>query len=345
MIVLMAALAGQTQIDAVRARLVELGFQVDLARAGEHQALCGSGQDELQTHDFLKQLRAWPGVENVMFSEPSTRFVVAKPNRLQINLGDGVVVGGPAIVIMAGPCTVESETQIFATAKSVARAGAVVLRGGAYKPSTSPYSYRGMGVPGLELLAQAAKENGLKVVTEVMDPRKVDLVAQHADILQIGARNMQNYDLLHEVGRAGKPVLLKRGLSARYEEWLLAGEHIASSGNERIILCERGVRSFETGTRNMLDLAAVPVMKGLSHLPVIVDPSQATGKRDLILPMSLAAIAAGADGLLIEVHPDPDNAIKDGAQSLRTEQFDALVPQIHAVASAVGRGVLAPARV
>ena len=202
-----------------------------------------------------------------------------------------------------------------------------------------------MGIPGLELIAQAGKKFGLKVVTEVMDLRKVDLVAQHADILQIGARNMQNYDLLHEVGQSGKPVLLKRGLSARYEEWLMAAEHIASSGNERIILCERGVRSFETGTRNMLDLAAVPVMQGLAHLPVIVDPSQATGKRELIVPMSLAAIAAGADGLIIEVHANPDQAIKDGAQSLSPAQFDALVPQVQTVANAVGRTVLMPARV
>ncbi|MBL8060084.1 MAG: 3-deoxy-7-phosphoheptulonate synthase [Chthonomonas sp.] len=325
---------------AVKSRLEELGFRVEEALAGGRAVLCGSGADELLHLDHLKQLRAWEGVEEVHFSQPSTK-VVGQESRI-VDLGEGVLIGGDAIVIMAGPCTIESESQIFATAEAVAHAGATVLRGGAYKPSTSPYSFRGMGVKGLELIAAAGKRFGLKVITEVMDPRKVDLVAQHSDILQIGARNMQNYDLLHEVGQSSKPVLLKRGLSARYEEWLMAAEHVASSGNEQIILCERGIRSFESGTRNMLDLASVPVMKELAKLPVIVDPSQATGKRDLIAPMSLAAIAAGADGLLIEVHVNPEQAIKDGAQSLAPAQFEALVPQVQAVAGALGRSVLLP---
>ena len=343
MIVLMSPAADPAQIEAVRLRMVQLGFHVDLAKSGDRPILCGSGIDELQSYDHLRQLRGWPSVDDVVFSEPSTKFLGKSPRT--IDLGDGVVVGGSAIVIFAGPCTVESETQLFETAEAVSRSGASVLRGGAYKPSTSPYSFRGMGLPGLELLAQAGKRFGLKVVTEVMDPRKVDLVAKYADILQIGARNMQNYDLLHEVGKSSKPVLLKRGLSARYEEWLMAAEHIALAGNEQIILCERGVRSFETGTRNMLDLAAAPVMKALAQLPVIVDPSQGTGKRELVTPMSLAAIAAGADGLIVEVHVNPDQAVKDGAQSLSPDQFKTLVPQVQAVAGAVGRSVLVPTRV
>ncbi len=343
MIVVMSPASDPAQIEAVRLRMVELGFHVDLARSGDRPILCGSGIDELQSYDHLRQLRGWSSVDDVVFSQPSTRFLGKGPRT--IDLGGGVVVGGSAIVIFAGPCTVESETQLFETAEAVSRSGASVLRGGAYKPSTSPYSFRGMGLPGLELLAQAGKRFGLKVITEVMDPRKVDLVAKYADILQIGARNMQNYDLLHEVGKISKPVLLKRGLSARYEEWLMAAEHIALAGNERIILCERGVRSFETGTRNMLDLAAVPVMKALAQLPVIVDPSQGTGKRELVTPMSLAAIAAGADGLIVEVHANPDQAVKDGAQSLSPDQFESLVPQVQAVARAVGRSVLVPTQV
>lgn len=339
----MSPTADPAQIEAVRLRMAQLGFRVDLAKSGDRPILCGSGIDELQCYDHLRQLRGWPAVDDVVFSQPNTKFLGKSPRT--IDLGSGVVVGGNSIVIFAGPCTVESETQLFETAEAVSRAGASVLRGGAYKPSTSPYSFRGMGLPGLELLAQAGKRFGLKVVTEVMDPRKVDLVAKYADILQIGARNMQNYDLLHEVGKNSKPVLLKRGLSARYEEWLMAAEHIALAGNEQIILCERGVRSFETGTRNMLDLAAAPVMKALAQLPVIVDPSQGTGKRELVTPMSLAAIAAGADGLIVEVHANPNQAVKDGAQSLSPDQFESLVPQVQAVAEAVSRSVLVPTQV
>ena len=326
-------------VDRVQARLEELGFVVMRTVSGSQTVLGGSGGDERASHDLIKQLRAWEGVQNVVLADLPYRYVArdAHPQGTQIDLGDGVIFGGDAIVLMAGPCTVESEEQLLFAAEAVSRAGATVLRGGAYKPSTSPYSFRGMGVPGLKLLQEAGKKFRLKVVTEVMDVRKVELVAQYADILQIGTRNMQNYDLLHELGKAGRPVMLKRGLSARYEEWLLAAEHIASSGNERIILCERGVRTFETGVRNMLDLAAVPVMKGLSHLPVVVDPSQGTGKRDLIGPMSCAAIACGADGLLIEVHPHPDQAIKDGSQSVTPEQFKSMVPGFEAVALAVGR--------
>jgi 3-deoxy-7-phosphoheptulonate synthase len=255
---------------------------------------------------------------------------------------DGVKVGGNEVVIMAGPCTVESEEQVMMTAAAVAKAGATVFRGGAYKPSTSPYSFQGMGLPGLELLREAGKRYGMKVITEVMDLRKIEMVAQYADILQIGCRNMQNYDLLKEVGLTQIPVLLKRGMSAKYEELLLAAEYIASNGNEKIMLCERGIRTFETYTRNTLDIGAVPVLRDLSHLPVILDPSQGTGRRDLVSALSRAGIAAGADGLIIEVHPNPDHAIKDGPQSVTIQQFEAMMPTFARVAEAVGRKISLP---
>lgn len=238
---------------------------------------------------------------------------------------------------MAGPCAVESEEQLMASAKAVSEAGATMLRGGAYKPSTSPYAFQGMGKEGLELLKEAGRRYDLRVVTEVMDVRKVELVSQYGDMLQIGTRNMQNFDLLREVGQSRVPVLLKRGMSARIEEWLLAAEHILSSGNPNVVLCERGIRTFETNTRNTLDLSAVPATQAMTHLPVIVDPSQGTGRSDLVWPMSLAAVACGADGLLIEVHPHPDKALKDGEQSLSTQSFRALMPQLAAIAAAVDR--------
>jgi 3-deoxy-7-phosphoheptulonate synthase len=248
-----------------------------------------------------------------------------------------VSIGGDNIVIMAGPCAVESEQQLLMAARAARASGASVLRGGAYKPSTSPYSFRGLGIPGLKLLAQARADTGLAVVTEVMTPTDVDLVSEYADILQIGARNMQNYCLLDEVGRTRKPILLKRGLSATVEEWLLAAEYILSQGNPNVILCERGIRTFETLTRNTVDINAVPLVKQLSHLPLIVDPSQGTGKRSLVEAVSMAAIAAGADGLIIEIHPHPEAALKDGAQSLPLEQYSAMIPRLAAVAEAVGR--------
>jgi 3-deoxy-7-phosphoheptulonate synthase len=251
--------------------------------------------------------------------------------------GGDVVVGGDAVVMMAGPCTVESEEQLLTAAFAARDGGATILRGGAYKPSTSPYGFRGLGVAGLELLSAARAATGMAVVTEVMTPADVDLVCQHADLLQVGARNMQNYYLLDEVGRAGKPVLLKRGLSATIEEWLLAAEYILSHGNPNVILCERGIRTFETATRNTVDINAVPLIKQVSHLPIIVDPSQGTGKRSLVGGVSLAAIAAGADGLIVEIHPHPDAALKDGAQSLTLEEYAALTPRVRAVAAAVER--------
>lgn len=256
-------------------------------------------------------------------------------------VSSGIVqIGSDQIAIMAGPCTVESEYQLMTTAEAVHKQGAVILRGGAFKPSTSPYGFRGLGEDGLKLLAKARDEFGMAIITEVMTPSDVALVSQYADILQIGTRNMQNYMLLDEVGKSQMPVVLKRGMSATFEEWLLAAEYILSQGNPHVILCERGVRTFEKYTRNTMDISAIPVIKKLSHLPIISDPSQATGRRDLVPPLTLAAIAAGTDALLIEVHPNPDEALKDGAQSLTFEQLIQLMPTAHAVASAIGRSVV-----
>ncbi len=256
-------------------------------------------------------------------------------------VSEGIVrIGNSTIVMMAGPCTVESEKQLMTTAEAVRKAGAVILRGGAFKPSTSPYGFRGLGKEGLKLLAKARVELGMAVITEVMTPADVPMVCEYADILQIGTRNMQNYFLLDEVGRTDKPVLLKRGMSATIEEWLLAAEYILSQGNPHVMLCERGIRTFERLTRNTMDISAIPLIKQLSHLPIIADPSHGTGHRDLVSPMSLASLVAGADGLLIEVHPNPDEALKDGAQSLTIEQFQHLMPQIQLIVTALSRTVI-----
>jgi 3-deoxy-7-phosphoheptulonate synthase len=251
----------------------------------------------------------------------------------------GVEIGGNAVVMMAGPCSVESRDQILRIAELVAQAGAKVLRGGAYKPRTSPYSFQGMGEEGLALLREAADRHGLLAVSEVMDHTQIPLVAGYADILQVGARNMQNYNLLRELGKQPKPVLLKRGISATIEELLLSAEYVMSAGNYDVILCERGIRTFESYTRNTMDISAIPVVKKLSHLPIIADPSHGTGRRDKVIPMARAAVAAGADGLLIEVHHDPERALSDGAQSLRPEQFAELMAQLRIIAPAVGRTI------
>ncbi|HZS78201.1 MAG TPA: 3-deoxy-7-phosphoheptulonate synthase [Ktedonobacteraceae bacterium] len=293
-------------------------------------------------------LESLPGVEQVI--RVSKPYKLASREFHPLNtivevpaacVSDGVVrIGGHQVVMMAGPCTVESEKQLMTTAAAVRKEGAVILRGGAFKPSTSPYGFRGMGEEGLKLLAKARDEFGMAVITEVMTPADVELVCEYADILQIGTRNMQNYFLLDEVGRTEKPVMLKRGMSATIEEWLLAAEYILSQGNPNVILCERGIRTFEKATRNTMDISAIPVIKRLSHLPIVADPSQGTGHRHLVPAMSLAAVAAGADGLLIEVHPNPDEALKDGAQSLTIAQFQDLMPQIGEVAKAVGRELI-----
>jgi 3-deoxy-7-phosphoheptulonate synthase len=254
----------------------------------------------------------------------------------QVAVGD-VVVGGPTIVVMAGPCSVESRLQVLDVAARVKAAGARVLRGGAFKPRTSPYAFQGLETEGLKLLAEAKRETGLPIITEVMEPERVDLVAEHADVLQIGARNVQNFSLLRRVAESGKPVLLKRGMSTTIQEWLLSAEYVLSGGNPNVILCERGIRTFETSTRFTLDLNAVPVLKKLTHLPVVVDPSHGTGHWEYVESMALAAVAAGADGLLIEVHPKPEEALSDGPQSLKPERFTALMTRLRKVARAVDR--------
>lgn len=297
------------------------------------------------TPELGESLEGLPGVESVLrVSKPyklASREFHPKETVVEVQAacapGGSVTIGGSEVVMMAGPCTVESEQQLFTTAEAVRKEGAVILRGGAFKPSTSPYGFRGLGEEGLKLLGKARKEFGMAIITEVMTPGDVAMVSEYADILQIGTRNMQNYMLLDEVGRTRKPVVLKRGMSSTIEEWLLAAEYVLSQGNPNVILCERGVRTFEKMTRNTMDISAVPLIKRLSHLPIISDPSQGTGRRDLVIPMTLASIAAGTDALLIEVHPNPDEALKDGAQSITIKQFKELMPQAHAVANAIGR--------
>ena len=346
MIVVMRAGYTPDDFEEIKGRLIELGYQVNPIVGVEKTILAAVGGSEHTKFDMLDQLKAYDFVEDVIFITKPYKVVAReyKKERTVIDVR-GVPVGGDEVVMMAGPCTVESEEQLDMTARAVARGGARILRGGAYKPSTSPYSFQGMGVPGLKLLRETADRYNLAVVTEIMDVRKVELVSEYADLLQVGTRNMQNYDLLKEVGMARRPILLKRGMSAKIEEWLLAAEYIASSGNENIILCERGVRTFETSTRNTLDISAVPSVKSLSHLPIIVDPSQGTGKRDLVPPMCRAAIAAGADGLIVEVHPNPDHAIKDGAQSMTIEAYEQMMPELAKVSEAVGRSMAQPAAV
>jgi 3-deoxy-7-phosphoheptulonate synthase len=262
-----------------------------------------------------------------------------------VALPNGAEFGGETVAICAGPCSVESREQLYATAKAVSACGANVLRGGAFKPRTSPYAFQGLGADALKMLREAADEFGMAVVTEVLDPRDVALIAAHADMLQIGARNMQNFSLLREVGESRKPVLLKRGMSATIDEWLMAAEYLLVAGNPNVVLCERGVRSFDNATRNLLDVAAVPLLHSLTHLPVVVDPSHGTGVARLVAPMALAAMAAGADGLLIEVHPHPPSAASDGQQSLTFDQFDSLMGQAQVLARALGRAVPSRARV
>jgi 3-deoxy-7-phosphoheptulonate synthase len=291
-----------------------------------------------------------PELQNTLEGLPFVESVIriSKPYKLasrefnisdtKIDVGD-IQIGGKELVIMAGPCSIENEEQLYEAALTVKEAGAQFLRGGAFKPRTSPYSFRGLGKEGLELLQNVGQKVGLKVVTEVMGPEALELIYRYTDIIQIGARNMQNYPLLEEVGRLDKPCLLKRGLSATIEEWLLSAEYIMGKGNKQVILCERGIRTFETYTRNTLDLSAIPIVKRLSHLPVICDPSHGTGKWYLVAPMSLAAVAAGADGLMIEVHPDPDHAMSDGPQSLTTKNFSLLMKQLIPLAELLGRGI------
>ncbi len=342
MIIVLKAGAPTEQIQEISDRLVELGYAVNPIFGVEKTVIGAVGGSEHMKVDAIDSLKGHDFVEDVILITKPYKFVAKEfthGKKSTIDLGDGVIIGGNEIAMMAGPCTVESEQQLFRTAEAVSKAGAKILRGGAYKPSTSPYSFHGMGLDGLILLKEAARRYNMKIVTEAMHVRKVEEVAEYADIIQIGTRNMQNYEILREVGQIRKPVMLKRGMTSKLEEWLLAAEYIASAGNEQIMLCERGIRTFEPHTRNTLDLSAVPAVQGMSHLPVIIDPSQGTGRRELVPPMSKAAVAVGADGLIVEVHPNPDHALKDGAQSITIEAFEKMMPELRAIAGAVDRSI------
>lgn len=343
MIIVMSSSAEQVHIDAVLGRLQEYNLKGHLSQGEERTIIGVVGAGIPPT--LRDELAHFAGVETTVRVSSPYKLVGREfhPEDTVVDVR-GIKIGGqhPCVVI-AGPCAVEGEEQIMTTARAVREAGATMLRGGAFKPRSSPYSFRGLKEQGLQLLAQARAETGLAIVTEVMTPTDVDLVARYADVLQIGARNMQNYQLLEEVGRTGMPVMLKRGLAGTIEEWLLSAEYIVAQGNPNVILCERGIRTFETATRNTMDLNAVALVKRLSHLPIIADPSHATGKWYLVPNLSLASIAAGADGLMIEAHPDPDRAVSDGAQSLTLENFAALMPRIAAVAAALGRSIARPA--
>lgn len=337
MLVVMQEGASEPQIQAVIDRLVRLGFSVHRSTGVMHTVLGGVGpRDDFETAEF----EMMDGVKECHriispYKLASRRF---RPGGTVVRAG-GVEIGGDRVVLIAGPCGVESREQIEAAAAAVAEAGAKAMRGGAFKPRSSPYSFQGLGEEGLAMMREAADRHGLLVVSEVMDHTQIPLMERYVDILQVGARNMQNFNLLKELGKARKPVLLKRGISATIEELLLSAEYILAGGNYDVILCERGIRTFETYTRNTMDIAAIPVVKKLSHLPIIADPSHGTGRRDKVLPMARAAVAAGADGLIIEVHPDPEKALSDGAQSLYPEQFRELVGQLRIIAEAVGRWV------
>ncbi len=338
MIVVLKAKATKAERDAVVERIEKLGLKAHLS-AGQERTIIGVVGDDREVDRDL--FLALPQVDNIVpilkpFKLASRDF---QPETTRVRMPNGTEIGGNAVVIMAGPCAVEDREQVLKTAAAVKAAGARVLRGGAFKPRSSPYSFQGLGEEGLKILAEAREQSGLPIVTEVMAPQEVDLVARYADILQIGARNMQNYNLLNAVGQLGKPVLLKRGLSSTLEELCLAAEYVMSQGNRNVMLCERGIRTFERATRNTLDLSAVPVLKEWTHLPVIVDPSHATGKRSLVTSMALAAVAAGADGLIVEVHPAPERARCDGPQALTFPLFEELIAQAGRIAAAIGRSL------
>ena len=337
MVVVMRERASDEQVQGVIAKLIEMGFDVHRS-TGALRTVLGAVGGTRQFDTAL--LEVIDGVQEVhRITEPyklaSRTF---KADNTVITIGD-VRIGGDEVIVMAGPCSAESEEQVEASAAAVKRAGAKVLRGGAFKPRSSPYSFQGLGEDGLRLLKSAADRHNLKLITEVMDINQLELIERYADILQVGARNMQNFTLLRELGHSKVPVMLKRGLSATIEEWLMSAEYILSGGNMNVMLCERGIRTFESYTRNTLDISAIPVVQKLSHLPIMVDPSHGTGKRDKVAPMARAAVAAGADGLIIEVHCDPDHALSDGAQSMFPSQFDRLMAELRIIAPAIGRSI------
>jgi 3-deoxy-7-phosphoheptulonate synthase len=337
MVVVMKERANDEQVQHVIAQLVEMGFDVHRS-TGALKTVIGAVGGNRQFDTAL--IEVMDGVQEVhRITEPyklaSRSF---RPENTVITIGD-LRIGGDEVIVMAGPCSAETEEQVEATAAAVKNAGAKVLRGGAFKPRSSPYSFQGLGEEGLRMLRGAADRHNLKLVSEVMDISQLELIERYAHILQVGARNMQNFTLLRELGRARTPVLLKRGISATIEEWLLSAEYILAGGNMNVMLCERGIRTFESYTRNTLDISAIPVVQQLSHLPVLADPSHGTGRRDKVTPMARAAVAAGADGLIIEVHCDPDHARSDGAQSLYPAQFDRLMAELRIIAPAIGRSI------
>jgi 3-deoxy-7-phosphoheptulonate synthase len=341
MLVVMRHGTPQEDIDRVVATIEEMGYQAR-PMPGKQRTTVGLVGNDGRVDG--SRLAALPGVQEILHVTKPYKQVSRewKPESTVVRLPGGLSIGGDDVVVMAGPCSVESERQILDAAHVVREAGATVLRAGAFKPRSSPYSFQGLGRAGLRLLARAREETGLLIVTEAMDAEGLDYVLEVADIVQIGARNMQNYSLLKHAGRARKPVLLKRGLSATIQDLLLSAEYILAEGNPDVILCERGVRGFDTATRNLFDLSAVPVVHGLSHLPIVADPSHGTGHRDMVTPMARAAVAAGADGLLVEVHPTPDRALSDGAQSLYPEQFERLMRETRLIVEAIGRRLAEP---
>jgi 3-deoxy-7-phosphoheptulonate synthase len=342
MLIVMRHGAPEDDIRRVVATIEEMGYQAR-PMPGKQRTTVGLVGNDGRVDG--SRLAALPGVQEIIHVTKPYKQVSRewRPESTVVRLSGGLSVGGDDVVVMAGPCSVESERQILDAARAVREAGATVLRAGAFKPRSSPYAFQGMGRAGLKLLARAREETGLLIVTEAMDGEGLSQVAEVADIIQIGARNMQNYSLLKQAGRSGKPILLKRGLSATIQELLLSAEYILAEGNPSVILCERGVRGFDPATRNLFDLSAIPVVHGLSHLPIIADPSHGTGHRDMVIPMARAAVASGADGLLVEVHPHPDRALSDGAQSLYPEQFDRMMKEIRLIAEAIGRRVAEPA--
>src|SRR5687767_6859830 len=336
MVVVMKERATDAQIDSVIARLIELGMDVHRSSGATRTVLGVVGAQKVDP----QLVAILDGVHEVLrITEPYKRASRSfKPDDTVVSLGD-VRVGGDEVIVMAGPCSAETDEQTMATAAAVKRAGAKILRGGAFKPRSSPYSFQGLGEEGLQMLRRAGDAHDLPVVSEVMDVSQIELVGRYADIYQVGARNMQNFTLLRELGHVKKPVLLKRGISATIEEWLLSAEYILAGGNPDVILCERGIRTFETATRNTFDISAIPVVKKLSHLPIVADPSHGAGRRDMVAPMARAAVAAGADGLIIEVHNDPDHALSDGAQSMFPGQFDRVMAELRIIAPAIGRSI------
>jgi 3-deoxy-7-phosphoheptulonate synthase len=344
MLIVMRHGAAEDEIGRVVATIEEMGYQAR-PMPGKQRTTVGLVGNDGRVDG--SRLAALPGVQEIIHVTKPYKQVSRewRPESTVVRLPGGLSVGADDVVVMAGPCSVESERQILEAARAVREAGATVLRAGAFKPRSSPYAFQGMGRAGLELLARAREETGLLIVTEAMDGEGLKQVAEVADIIQIGARNMQNYSLLKQAGRCGKPVLLKRGLSATIQELLLSAEYILAEGNPHVILCERGVRGFDPATRNLFDLSAIPVVHGLSHLPIVADPSHGTGHRDMVIPMARAAVAAGADGLLVEVHPHPDRALSDGAQSLYPEQFERMMKEVRLIAEAIGRRVAEPVEI